>query len=107
MSQLFYLDVWRSIVATHPGSGRMKIGIKSRLYAGFILLVALTGFIGAFAVVQQNTLNESYHLRRRLYLGAQAIFAVDGSAARLNGFAEAYRLTPKPERIVAMEQARL
>jgi len=85
----------------------MSIGIKSRLYSGFILLVIMAGFIGAFAVVQQTKLNESYHLRRRLYLGAQAIFAVDGSAARLNGFAEAYRLTPQPERIVAMEQARL
>ncbi len=84
----------------------MYIGIRSRLYAGFVLLVMTAAIIGAYAIYQQDRLDDSYEVRSRLYRTAQTILAVDGLAARLRGFAETYRLMPQPERIPAMEQAR-
>jgi methyl-accepting chemotaxis protein len=84
----------------------MSIGIRSRLYAGFILLVSTAAFIGAYAIYRQNRLDEGFETRSRLYQSAQAILAVDGLAARLRGFAETYQLMPEAERIADMETVR-
>ena len=84
----------------------MKIGIRARLYVGFAVLVAITGIIGAYAIFQQNSLNNEY---RRLILveeSAQQVLTIDGLAVQLSALAERYRMAPSQERIAPMQQLR-
>jgi methyl-accepting chemotaxis protein len=82
----------------------MKIGIRKRLFAGFAILVLISGGIGAYSLHQQGYINEQYAVRGRLELIARTIFSVGSLASRLTGQAEQYRLAPMPERIAALEQ---
>lgn len=84
----------------------MNFGITSRLYAGFILLVSTAAIIGAYAIYQQDRLNDDYETRSRLYQAAQVILTADSLAARLRGFAETYQFEPEPARIGDMERTR-
>ena len=84
----------------------MTIGIRARVYAGFAVLVMITGIIGAFAIYQQGVISDDHALQERVERGAQSVLLIDGHAARLIGAAERYRLQPDPDLIVAMEQTR-
>ncbi|WP_457106749.1 HAMP domain-containing methyl-accepting chemotaxis protein [Methylobacterium sp. P5_C11] len=84
----------------------MGVGIRLRLYAGFGLLVLISGCIGGYSLYQQKIINEQYAQRGRLELIARTIFTANSLAPRLAGQAEQYRLAPTPERIAALEETR-
>src|ERR1700709_235497 len=84
----------------------MKFLIRSRLYAGFTILVVIAGFIGANAIYQQSVIGDELALRSRLDQGVQSILTINELATRLKGAAEHYRLSPSAEQIVDMEAAR-
>ena len=84
----------------------MKIGIRTRLYGGFALLVAINAIVILFSIYQQGVFNLEYETRSAIEQGAQEILILDGLAARLSAKAAYYRVAPGPDQIAAMEAVR-
>ncbi|MCJ2133081.1 methyl-accepting chemotaxis protein [Methylobacterium sp. J-026] len=84
----------------------MKIGIRGRLYGGFVLLVAMNAIVILFSIYQQGVINLEYETGSAIEQGAQEILILDGLSARLSAQAAYYRVAPGPEQIATMEEAR-
>ena len=84
----------------------MNFSISFRIYAGFILLMLLGGIVGIYSFYQQGVVNDQYALRGRLDTIARQVFTLNSLAAKLAGEVEQNQVTPKPERIAALEPVR-
>lgn len=84
----------------------MNFSISFRIYAGFILIMLLGGIVGIYSFYQQGVVNDQYALRGRLDTIARQVFTLNSLAAKLAGEVEQNQVTPKPERIAALEPVR-
>ncbi|MGU3407936.1 methyl-accepting chemotaxis protein [Methylobacterium brachiatum] len=84
----------------------MKFGISFRIYAGFITMMLLGGVVGVYSFYQQGVVNDQYTLRGRLDMIARQVFTLNSLAVKLAGEVEQNQVTPKPERIAALEPVR-
>ncbi|ACL56526.1 hypothetical protein [Methylobacterium nodulans] len=84
----------------------MRIGIRSRLYAGFGSLVLITAGLGGFSLYQQSSIVGQFEQRARYDQRARTVFDAEAQATRLAGLSEIYRSTWSAERVPQMEEAR-
>lgn len=71
----------------------MKIGIRSRLYGGFAILVVLTGGMGGFAYQQLGNLEQTFDMRGRIERAARDLYTVNGLTDRFLGQSARFRAT--------------
>ncbi|GJD48303.1 hypothetical protein OPKNFCMD_1020 [Methylobacterium crusticola] len=81
----------------------MKTGIRTRLYGGFGILVALSAGLGGFAVYGTGTLSDSYEKRAALEKIALRLFTINGETQLLSGQAVQFRTSLDPENLKAMQ----
>ncbi|KMO14106.1 methyl-accepting chemotaxis protein [Methylobacterium platani] len=80
----------------------MKTGIRTRLYGGFGVLVALSAGLGAYALSSGRGTAARYEERATLERVALRVFSVNGLTHQLAGQAVTYRFTQDPESLAAM-----
>ena len=80
----------------------MKTGIRTRLYGGFGILVALSAGLGGYAVHTTDTLTDGYEIRGRLERVALKIYTINFETARLASQTAQYRAAPEPGGLAAM-----
>ncbi|KMO27794.1 methyl-accepting chemotaxis protein [Methylobacterium aquaticum] len=82
----------------------MKTGIRTRLYGGFGVLMALSAGLGAYALSSSSGTAARYEERATLERVALRVFSVDGFSHQLAGQATHYRFTQDPESLAAMHR---
>ncbi|AWN49339.1 chemotaxis protein [Methylobacterium terrae] len=80
----------------------MKTGIRTRLYGGFGVLVALSAGLGAYALSSGSGTMARYEQRAKLERVALRVFSVNGLTHQLAGQALTYRFTQDPQSLEAM-----
>ncbi|WP_132255919.1 methyl-accepting chemotaxis protein [Methylobacterium segetis] len=80
----------------------MKIGIRTRLYGGFGVLIALGAALGGITYSQTSSLIGQHKELVRIESNARDLLSINRSADRLNGLALEFRTAQKVENIAAM-----
>ncbi|TGD96064.1 methyl-accepting chemotaxis protein [Methylobacterium nonmethylotrophicum] len=81
----------------------MKTGIRTRLYGGFGVLVALSAGLGAYALSSGGSTNARYEERALLEGIALRTVSVNALTHQLSGEALKYRFTQDPQSVEAMK----
>ncbi|MBK3399360.1 MULTISPECIES: HAMP domain-containing methyl-accepting chemotaxis protein [Methylobacterium] len=83
----------------------VKTGIRTRLYGGFGILVALSAGLGVYALSSSSGTGARYEERAKLEHVALRVFSVNSLTNQLASQAQKYRFTQAPESLKSMEAA--
>ena len=75
----------------------MNIGIRSRLYGGFTLLIVFAAILGAFSYDRLSNLDKVFNERGLIERAARELYSVNGLTERFLGQTSQYKTSPTKE----------